>query len=284
MPNAEQKARWTGAGGRHWAAEAERHDRMLAPYRDQLLDVLALRPGERVLDVGCGNAALTLAAATLVAPEGEAVGVDISTPMLAQARQRANDAEVTNVSFVEADAQVHPFDPDAFDALTSRFGVMFFDDPIAAFTNLRGALRRGARVAFTCWQDLFRNEWLMVPAAAALEHVPMPDLGEPGAPGPFSLSDPDRVRSVLTGAGFASIEIDERSAEAWMGADTDDAVEFLRKTGFAEDLMAGVDDDTAARAWDAIATAVAARQRDDGIYLGGAAWLVTATATATTAR
>src|SRR5688500_18805533 len=186
MSNAEQVEYWDGAGGEHWAADAERYDEINRRFGDRLVDALALSPGERVLDVGCGNGALALAIAPRVAPEGSVLGLDPAGPMRATARQRAAGAGLTNVAFEQGDAQVAPLAGAAGAAAASRCGVMFFDDPVAAFANIGRALRPGGRLVFACWQEVLRNEWIVVPSGAALAFVPMPDLGEPGGPGPFA--------------------------------------------------------------------------------------------------
>ena len=182
-PNAAQIENWDGPGGQHWVAEAERYDRMTGAFGERIIEAAAPRPGERVLDVGCGNGAVALAVSALVAPGGSVLGLDISGPMLGCARQRADAAGIASVSFRQGDAQVYPLPTASFDAVVSRFGVMFFDDPVAAFTNLGRALRPGGRIAFTCWRELAVNDWLMVPAGAALQHVPMPDLASRAPPG-----------------------------------------------------------------------------------------------------
>src|SRR5262249_15576542 len=177
-PNVSQIENWDGPGGQHWVAEAERYDRMTRSFGAQIIEAAAPRPGERVLDVGCGNGAVALAVSDLVAPSGSRAGLDIPGPRLAYARRRAEAAGIASVSFCKGDAQVYPLPQASFDAVVSRFGVMFFDDPVAAFANIGRALRPGGRLVFTCWRDLMVNDWLMVPAAAALQHVPMPDLGQ----------------------------------------------------------------------------------------------------------
>lgn len=283
MANEQQVEHWAGEGGEHWAREQERYDRMLAPFRDRLVEALAPSPGEVILDVGCGSGALALAIAPLVAPGGHVTGIDISTPMLGRARERATELAVTNVDFIEADAQTHALEParaaasgerGTFDAFTSRFGIMFFDDPPAAFANLAGALRSGGRAAFMCWQDMLVNEWITVPVFAALQHVPMPELGG-GGPGPFSLADADATRALVEAAGLAEVEVIGVDLPHYMGESVEDTVAFLRRTDMARRLMAGAEPGAAERAWDAIATALEPHATSDGVVLGGLAWLVT---------
>jgi SAM-dependent methyltransferase len=277
VDNEEQAAHWDGLGGEHWAAEQERYDRMLGPFGERIIEALAPQPGERVLDVGCGNGDLTLRVAERLAPGGKAVGVDLSGPMLERARRRAEAAGLDGVvHFEHADAQLHRFDPGSFDGVVSRFGVMFFDDPAAAFANLAAALRPGGRVALMCWRELLANEWLMVPAAAALEHVPMPDLGGSSGPGPFSLAEPEGVRVLLTQTGLDEIQLAEIDELTWMGESGDDTLAFLQRTEMAQILMADVEEERAARAWAAVARALDERAGPDGVRLQGSAWLVTA--------
>jgi SAM-dependent methyltransferase len=276
MPNTEQMDYWNGAGGQHWIAEQARYDEMNAEFGARVVAALAPQPGDRVLDVGCGNGALTLAVAPRVAPEGYAVGLDISRPMLEVARERAQAARLGNAIFEQADAQTHQLEEASFDGIVSRFGLMFFADPDAAFANLARSLRRGGRIVFTCWQDPLANEWLMVPAGAALAHVPLPDLGVAGEAGPFSLADPDRVRSILTRSGFAHVTVDDLRCPMRMGPTVEDTVSFMQRTDMAAALMADVTDEVAAAAWAAVREALAPYAGPDGVVLRGASWLVTA--------
>ena len=274
VPNAGQLEQWAREG-EQWVAEAGRYDTMLQPFGEAVLAAAGLSPGERVADVGCGNGALTIDAARRVGPDGVALGIDISTAMLGLARRRATQAGVGNVEFVEADAQVHPFDGGSLDAILSRFGVMFFDDPEAAFTNLAGALRPGGRLAFACWQDLFQNEWMLVPGAAAAQHVGLPEM-EPGAPGPFALADADRVQHLLTSARFQDVSLGSIARPMRAGSDVDDTVAFFESTDIARRLMADAPPDKIAAALDAIRAALIPYAGDEGVVLNGTAWLVTA--------
>lgn len=272
----ETLSNWDGADGERWAAEADRYDRMSRHFTDAIVDAVAPTPGEHVLDVGCGNGALLLVIAGMVAPEGTVVGLDISSPMLDVARRRATDHSAGNVRLIHGDAQVAELEPAAFDAVVSRFGVMFFHDATAAFTNLAGAMRPGARLVFTCWRDLLANDWIMVPAAAALEHVPMPELGEEGGPGPFSFADADHVRTTLGAAGFVDIDLQELNLPVTLGETVDDAIDFMRNGDMAEILFTGVNEAAVRRAWSAIRGVLDGRASDDGVELNGSAWLVQA--------
>jgi SAM-dependent methyltransferase len=218
--------------GRHWVEHETRYDAMLKPYSEQLLAAVSVTSAERVVDIGCGFGTTTLAAAA-AARDGDALGVDISRWMLDRARERAREQGIHNARFEIADAQVVPFDAMSRDVAISRFGVMFFADPVAAFANIRTAFAPAGRLAFVCWQDVAANDWVMVPTRAAAAHVALPDPGEPGAPGPFALGDADRVRTILTEAGYREIEIDPITNDLLLagGGDVDEAVEFLRGTG-----------------------------------------------------
>ena len=175
--NREQAEHWNSeqAAG-HWITHQARHDRMLEPFLTLILDQATISTGDHVLDIGCGCGATTRAAAAL-ATAGEVVGIDLSAPMLARARADARSAGLANASLIEGDAQVHPFEQGGFDVVISRFGVMFFADPAAAFTNLRTAAKPGGRLVFVCWQPMTENQWLLVPGAALAEHIPLPDPG-----------------------------------------------------------------------------------------------------------
>jgi SAM-dependent methyltransferase len=274
VPNAGQLDQWAREG-EQWVAEADRYDTMLQPFGEAVLVAASLSPGEQVADVGCGNGALTIDAARRVSPNGMALGIDISTPMLDLARRRATQAGVGNVEFVEADAQVHPFGGRSIDAILSRFGVMFFDDPAAAFANLAGALHPGGRIAFVCWQDLLQNEWMLVPGAAAAQHVGLPET-EPGAPGPFALADAGRVDRLLASAGFQDVSLESITRPMRTGSDVEDTVAFFESTDIARRLMADAPPGKVAAALEAIRDALVPHVGDEGVVLNGTAWLVTA--------
>ncbi|ETX29184.1 class I SAM-dependent methyltransferase [Roseivivax isoporae] len=203
-PNAAQAEAWGGDMGRRWAARTADLEAQMAGVLDVLLDRAALAPGERVLDIGCGAGGSTRAAARAVGPSGSALGLDISAPLLALARERAPD----NARFVQADAQVHGFDGPPFDAALSRFGVMFFDDPVAAFANIRSALAPGGRLVMACWAGPEGNPWFTDPRDAAVARLGPVPQGDPDAAGPMAFRDPSRVLPILAAAGFADAGVE----------------------------------------------------------------------------
>lgn len=265
---------WNEEGGDQWVREMDHYDTMLAPCGRRVLDAAMLAPGERVLDVGCGTGAMILDAARALEPAGRAVGIDLSAPMLEAARRRAKEAGL-DVEFLQADAQTTTFS-ELFNAVISRFGVMFFDDPSAAFANIDRALRPGGRVAFACWQEMLSNEWVRVPALTAVEYVGVPDLPPPGAPGPFSLADPDLVRELLTGAGLTDLEIDAASDPLNLGSSVDEVVAILETDTLGRRLFAEKDPVAVRQALEAIRVALEPYASADGVVLGGAYWVVTA--------
>ncbi len=270
--NADQIAYWNDAAGQTWADLQDDLDRQIEPLGRAVLDALALKPGERVLDIGCGCGESTLALAGQVGPTGAVLGVDISQPMLAVGRARA--AGAPQVAYQEADAQVYPFEPASFEAAHSRFGVMFFVDPAAAFANLRAALKPGGRLAFLCWRSPAENPIMTLPAQAAQKHLPPMEPPVPGAPGPFAFADRDRVEAILRTAGFADISIVPQDMPG--GGNTVEAAlglalrvgplgRVLREHPHLRDVV--VDDITAA---------FAARAVDGRVALPSATWIVTA--------
>jgi SAM-dependent methyltransferase len=274
--NAAQAMAWNGDRGRHWADNAERQDRMLGAFSGALLDAAGIADGDRVLDLGCGAGGTTLAAARR-AGGGSALGADLSALLLAEAARRAERAGIGNARFEQADVQVHPFPAGGFDIALSRFGVMFFDDPAAAWGNIARALRPGGRLAFCCWREVALNEFFSVPFAAVAPHVPARSPAGPGAPGQLSLASPDRVRDLLGGAGFTGIGLSEVTTTLRIGQDPEDAAAYITGMGPAYALLAGTSPETRAAAIQSLRDTFATRATKDGVHLGAAVWLVTAT-------
>ncbi|MGC4954468.1 class I SAM-dependent methyltransferase [Actinomadura citrea] len=264
--NTHQAEAWNGYEGEHWAENHDRYDAMNGGFNDVLLEAAAIGPRDRVLDIGCGNGQITRLAAGRAAL-GAATGVDLSRPMLARARSLAEKEGVTNVSFERGDAQVHPFPAAGFDVAVSRFGIMFFTDPVAAFGNVRRALREGGRLALLCMAPLAESE--MGAVMAALPPLDRPPVGHDG--GPLSLADPDRVREILGGAGFRGVSGRRVEAEQIWGRDAREAGEFFAGWGPIH-YNYGAGDDVR----DALVEAMRPFERDGAVRLRSTAWLVTA--------
>ena len=274
--NPEQAAAWNGDEGADWVRHAPRYERAGVRHRPHLINRDVLAQGDRVLDIGCGTGRSAIEAARLV-DSGSALGVDLSGPMLAYASERAAEEGVTNVSFLQADAQIHQFEAAAFDVAISDTGSMFFSDPTAAFTNIARALRHGGHLAMAVWRELPRNEWLTaIRSAVALgRKLPVPP---PDAPGhPFSLADQDRVRSILAAAGFESVVFDSIDEPMVLGDDAEDAFAFFGSSNLVGWLLEGVDDAGRAQAMDNLRTLFKEAETPEGVLLGTSMWLVRAT-------
>jgi SAM-dependent methyltransferase len=282
-PNEEQSHYWNGPEAAHWLDHEARYEAMLSPFTVHLLRAGAVECTDRVLDVGCGCGSSTRAAARLAA-QGHALGVDLSHELLSRARYRARQEGLVNVSFEHADAQVHAFASPRFDVAISRFGVMFFEEPTVAFSNLARSIRPGGRLAVVCWAGALDNEWVVVPGAAAAEHVPLSDLDDPGGPGhevkprpgPFSLADSDQLSLILVRAGFVRIETRPLSVPLLLGSDITDTVEFLKSTGMGQTLLKGTSAQTIALVTETISAALEPYLTGRGVELGSKSWLVTA--------
>ncbi|HTO68779.1 MAG TPA: class I SAM-dependent methyltransferase [Myxococcota bacterium] len=276
-PNAEQIEYWNQQAGPKWASQVEPLDRMLAPLGLAAIERAAPRAGERVIDVGCGNGQTSLQLAARVGPSGSVLGVDISVPMLAQARARAAAEKLAQLRFENADAQTFAFPPGGADLVFSRFGVMFFADPGAAFANLARALRPGGRIAFVCWQALAQNAWMREPLMALAKHVPLPPPAAPDAPGPFAFADAARVSGLLERAGFQGVRLAPATGELFLGGTVDEAVRFVSEIGPVGAVLREAPADGRAAASAAIREVLASRATPKGVSLAYATWIASGT-------
>lgn len=274
IANTEQAAAWDGHEGAVWAEHADRYERSSRRHWQRFVDAGLIASGDAVLDIGCGTGKSTRDAAR-IAVQGSALGVDLSARMLERAREQSAADGLANVSFVQADAQVHPFEAEAFDTAISCFGAMFFGDPVAAFTNIGRGLRPGGGLALLAWRELARNEWLTELRAALADGRQLPEP-PPEAPTPFALADPDRVRRILGAAGYEEIGFEPIDEPIEFGSDAEDAFAFVRTIGIVEGLTHDLDDDGRARALAEVQKTLAAHATQDGVLFGTSAWLITA--------
>lgn len=274
VANVEMARAWDGEEGARWAEHAERYEAAGDRQWRALVDTGLISAADAVLDIGCGTGKSTRDVARLAA-SGSALGVDLSARMLERARERAAAEGVTNVAFLQADAQVHPFEAGAFDVAVSSFGAMFFADPVAAFANVARALRPGAGLGILTWRELGRNEWVTALRSALALGRELPEPA-PGAPGPFQLVDADHVRRILHEAGFAAVELESVDEPVRLGAHADDAFAFVRTMGMVKGLTQDLDEPTRQQALEEVRAMLAAHETGEGVLLASSAWLVTA--------
>ncbi len=276
-PNADQVAYWNSDVGQNWATFQDEIDAMFAPLTQVVLDRAAARLGENVVDIGCGCGATVIELARRVGPQGSVLGVDVSAVMLARAAERIVGLHPARL--IEADASTHPFARTA-NLVFSRFGVMFFDDPVAAFANIRQALAPGGRLVMAVWRPLADNDWANVPLGAALPHLPPQAPSDPHAPGPFAFADPNRVGGILAEAGFSAIAVDSHDTTIVMGGPGEAALAAARamRIGPVARAVRDADQPSHDAAEAAIRAEFTRRQGPDGVVLGGAIWLISAAA------
>jgi ubiquinone/menaquinone biosynthesis C-methylase UbiE len=276
--NADQVAFWNGVAGRHWTDRQSVQDIVLSPVTDRLIARTDAQGGQRILDIGCGCGATTIELAKQVGPSGHVLGIDISVPMLERARQLTG--KDLPADYVLADATIYPFDPASFDLLVSRFGVMFFADPVLSFRNLRKSLRPKGRLVFACWREPRENGWMMAPLMAVYKHVPkLPQLG-PEDPGPFAFADEARVRRILTEAGFTDVVVEAcpLTFDVAAGRGLEAAVQGALEIGPASRALEGHPPELVAAAIQSIREALTPFAKGQSVLLPGAIWLVTARA------
>lgn len=275
--NEDQVKFWSGPTGQMWVTADDENERHLGPFGDVALQVAAARTGEKVLDVGCGCGASTLQLGRSVAETGEVTGIDVSGVMLQRAIERAREAKLANVSFRRLDAQTANLGGESYHLVFSRFGVMFFADPVAAFVNIRSGLRPDGRMVFVCWQVPKVNLWMSLPNRAALNFF---GLAAPphDAPGPFSMADPIRVRTVLSTAGFSDINVDGVTfpIRLAVGLGIDRWVHERLQMGLVGDQYRAADDSTQNQVRHEVAATVRPYEVDDGLEMDAAAWIVSA--------
>jgi ubiquinone/menaquinone biosynthesis C-methylase UbiE len=271
----EQVALWNGPAGHAWVETQALLDQVLKPFEDLLVEAVFAESGSRVLDVGCGTGTTTLATARRVGAQGWCVGVDISEPMIAAARARA-ERESTSASFICVDAQTHAFGPAGFDRIISRFGVMFFDDPVQAFANLRRAARDGAELHFVAWRSAAENPFMTTAERAAAPLLPNLPARRPDAPGQFAFADQHRVHRILKESGWR--EIDIRPIDVVCTLPENELMRYLNRLGPVGLALQEADDLTRATVIETIRPAFDAYVHGAEVRFTAACWMVTAQA------
>lgn len=269
----DQATYWNEDGGRRWVANLDRVERMLAPLAEELVRHAAPQAGEAVLDVGCGGGLTSKAFADAVGAAGEVLGLDVSAVILAVARARF--AGVPNLRFSEGDAGSLPLPEAHYDLLTSRFGVMFFPAPVAAFAHLRKALKPGGRLRFICWRELACNPWMGIAVETAFRILPRPAPTPPNAPGPFGLANETWLREVLTSAGFREVEAVAHERLLDLGP-LEEAVAQMTRMGPAAPVFDEAPEETRAKVRAALGEALAPSLTAGRVWLPGSTWLVSA--------
>jgi SAM-dependent methyltransferase len=275
-PNAAQVDYWNTVAGEVWTRFNDDLDRQIEPLGREAIRALAPRSGERILDVGCGCGQTTAQLAAEVGAAGAVVGVDISRPMLEVARARPAPPGARAPEFREADAQAADLGPASFDAAFSRFGVMFFADPAAAFANIRAALKPAGRLTFVCWRAFAENPWMRIPMEAAQPFLDPTPPADPTAPGPFAFADADRVRRILDEAGYAGIAVDPFDAGIG-GGDLEQTVSLTFRVGPLGRALIDHRDRVPAVA-EAVRKAIAPYETPAGVFMPAAVWIVRARA------
>jgi SAM-dependent methyltransferase len=275
MNNQPQFEMWNGWVGQKWARLQDHTDLMLNNITDALMPFAAAKQGERVLDVGCGCGSTTLRLGMTVAPNGSVAGIDISAPMLDVARARAQ-AMNADIPFLEEDAAHHDFAP-VFDLVFSRFGVMFFEDPVAAFRNIRTAVAAKGRLAFVCWRPFKENAWAFTPYVAVQPFLPEQPPTDPHAPGPFAFADAERMKGILADAGFANIRIEKLDTTCNLGATVEDAADSALTIGPLARAAVELPEDVRRKIHAAVKMALQAHLTPSGVTPPAACWMVGAT-------
>ena len=269
---ADQVAFWNGPGGKMWLASYDRIQRSIAGFGEAALAAAAAKPGEKVLDVGCGTGTTTVELADAVGPQGHVTGVDISEPLIGAARTH----KLANATFAVGDATTYPFDTASVDLVFSRFGVMFFADPVTAFKNLRRALRPLGRLVFLCWRTPLENPWGLVPMRAAAPHLPPLERPGPEDPGQYAFGDRTRVERILEEAGFGTPSFRTLDQQIPMGKDIAEVLDNLGRFGPLARLLAESTPEQIAKAKAAVGEALKPHAGPEGVRMAGACWLVSA--------
>lgn len=274
QPNRAQADVWNAAGGHAWVQLQHVLDGMLAPFNAMLIECVRADRPCKLLDIGCGAGATTLWAAKRLPQGSSCLGVDISAPLIATAVRRQREEGQHNATFVVGDAQTYAFEPNVFDAVISRFGVMFFDDPEGAFRNVRRAARAGAHLAFVAWRSPAENPFMTIATEAAAPWLPGLATPDTNAPGQFAFADPERVRRILSGSGWQGVDV--RPVAVPVRVDEEHLMDYVTRMGPVGRALIDADDVTRVNVTAALQATFSKRLEQGAVHFTAACWLVTA--------
>ena len=276
--NNDMSEYWNGEGGEKWVGQHETTNTFLLPLGQKAIDIAEIKDGELILDIGCGCGETSFDMAKLVGEAGHVNGLDISRQIINRAREIKKQTGVKNVTFQCGDAQVFELEEVLYDLIYSRFGVMFFDDPVSAFSNIRSSLDNNGRLVFTSWMSKEDNQWISIVQDVISKYTDLPISPDINAPGPFSLSDPQRIKDILSAVGFSEIHIMPNKPNVNFGNNIADAVNLLTQTGPASSAISSseLSDDIVSNILTDIKEAIKPYETNSGVMLGAATWVVTA--------
>jgi SAM-dependent methyltransferase len=276
--NAAQIEFWNSSATRAWADQYERMDRAVAALTEELLDLAALQPGERVLDIGCGAGTTVLELARRVGSDGHVLGADVSEPSVARTRERIAAAGLGHAEVIVADVSVHPFAPNSFELAFSRFGIMFFSDPVAAFANVRRAMKAGGRLALAVFRAAGEKLWPNAPLEAVRHLLPPIPAPGPEEPGPFSWADSARVHRILEGAGFSEVSLTPLDPVIQLAGPTGEAeaADFVMEMGPLVRVLSSLPTSQRQKVHQAFVVYFKGHTTSQGVVLPAANWVIRA--------
>ena len=274
--NVDQRKFWNESKGKSWVELQPNIDELFKPISKKVIETLDARPGEKILDIGCGTGGMSFNLSEKVGQSGLVCGYDISHPMLEFAEKRRKERNLSNIKYVEADLQTHKFNGDIFDALFSRFGVMFFEDPVEAFRNLRKVVKKNGRIVFVCWAERLENDWIDLPTAVASRFLELPPNPPQKSPGPFAFEDKTYVKGVLEESGWSSMNFENFTCSHSSGPTLEEAARFLGKMGPMSGPVEKAGIETREKFFSALGQELEKFKTDQGVMMNFSTWIVSA--------
>ena len=274
--NVDQRKFWNESKGKSWVELQPNIDELFKPISEKVISTLDARSGERILDIGCGTGGMGFILSERVGQSGLVCGYDISQTMLEFAEKRRKERKIENIKYVEADLQTHKFNSDTFDALFSRFGVMFFENPVEAFNNLRGTVKKNGRIVFVCWAERLENDWIDLPTAVASRFLELPPTQPEKSPGPFAFEDKNYVKGILEESGWTNVKFENFTCSHSSGTTLEEAAKFLGKMGPMSGPVEKADPVTRDKFFSALGEELEKFKTDQGVMMNFSTWIVSA--------